>query len=86
MRNLKSKNGWIFSVETREYLVKEECDVMISADIQEAYTNISDTMIKKAIGLVCGYLGYKEWKIDLMKKLVDLVLGQNYAETSGRLF
>ena len=86
MRNLKSKDGWRFAVETREYLVEEEFDVMITADIQEAYTNISDIMIKKAIGIVCGYVGFKEWKIDLMKKLVDLVLGQNYAETSGGLF
>ena len=86
MRRLKPKDGWRFSADIRDYTVEEEFDVMITADIQEAYTNISDEMIKKAVGIVCGFVGYKEWKIELMNKLVDLVLGQNYAETSGGLF
>ena len=31
-------------------------------------------------------VGYEAWKIELMKNLVDLVLGQNYVETSGGVF
>lgn len=83
---MKVKDGWRFAVDIRDYLVKEEYDIMVSADIQEAYTNISDVMIKKAIRTVCRSIGIVEWKIDLMEKLVDLVLGQNFAETSGGLF
>ena len=44
---------------------------MVTADIQEAYTNIDDDMIKKAIGIVCKYVRSYEWAIELMKKLVD---------------
>ena len=85
-RELKIKDGWRFAVELQDYFVEEEFDVMVTADIQEAYTNITDVMIKKAIGIVCRFVGFEEWKIDLMEKLIDLVLGQNYAETSGGLF
>ena len=86
IRKLKVQNGWRFAVELQDYAIEEEYDVMVTADIQEAYTNITDVMIKKAIVIVGRNLGYEEWEIDLMKKLIDLVLGQNFAETSGGLF
>ena len=86
MRNLKCKDGWRFAVEIGDYVVEEEFDVMVTADIGEAYSNITDEMIKKAISIVTEFLGYEEWKTELMKSLVDLVLGQNYAETSVGLF
>ena len=85
-RELNIKNGWTFAVELQDYVVEEEFDVMVTADIQEAYTNITDLMIKKAIRKVCRAIGYEEWKVDLMEKLLDLVLDQNFAETSGGLF
>ena len=86
LRNMKTKDGWRFAVGIREYIVEEDYDVMVTADIQEAYTNINDAMIKKAIGVVGELVGCEEWKLELMKKLIDLVLGQNYAETSGGVF
>ena len=86
MNEVKPKDGWRFAVKVRDYIVEEEFDVMVTADIEEAYTNISDDMIKNAIGIVCRALSVKEWTIELMQKLVDLVLEQNYAETSGGLF
>ena len=86
MNKIKPKNGWMFSVDIREYTAEDEFDIMLTADIEEAYTNITDTMIKKSIDKVCRHVGFEEWKIELMKKLVDLVLGQNYAETSEGLF
>ena len=82
MRNLKCKDGWRLAVEIGDYVVEEEFYVMVTADIGEAYSNITDEMIKKAISIVTEFLGYEEWKTELMKSLVDLVLGQNYAETS----
>ena len=86
MQELKTKDGWRFAVEMRDYTVEDEFNVVVTADIQEAYTNISDIMIKAAIKRVCRFVGYEEWKIQLMEKMVDLVLELNYAETSGGLF
>ena len=86
MSKMKPKDGWRFAVDVRDYNVDEEFDIMITADIQEAYTNITAEMIKKAIDVVGRFVGFKEWTIELMKQLVDLVLGQNYAETSGGIF
>ena len=60
MRKLKCKDGWRFAVEMRDYVVKEEFDVMVTADIGEAYTNITGEMIKKAIGIVTEFLGYEK--------------------------
>ena len=85
-KNIKSKDGWRVAVHVGDYTAKEEHDIIVTADIQEAYSNISDDMIKNAIERVCGFVGYDEWKIELMVKLVDLVLGQNYVETSEGLF
>ena len=86
MNNIKSKDGWRFSVEMRDYIAEERFEVMVTADIEEAYTNIDDNMIKNAIGIVCKFLVYEEWKIELMEKLVDLVLDQNFVETSEGFF
>ena len=85
-KNIKSRGGWLEAVEIREYTVKEDYDISATADIEEAYTNIHDEMIKNAIRTICGFLEVDEWKVDLMNKLVDLVLDQNYVETSVGLY
>ena len=85
-KNIKSKGGWREAVEIREYAVQDNFDISVTADIQEAYTNINDVMINNAVRTVCGFLEVDEWKIDLMTKLVDLVLDQNFVETSVGLF
>ena len=85
-KKIRSKGGWLEAVEIREYTVKEEYDILVTGDIQEAYTNIDDKMIKTAIRTVGGFWGMVEWKMDLLTKLVDLVLDQNYVETSVGLF
>ena len=82
LQEVKPKDGWRFAVGVQESITEEEFDILGTADIQEAYTNINDMMIKKAIEQVGEFVGYERWKIDLMKKLIDLVLGQNYVETS----
>ena len=86
LRKIKTKDGWRFAVGSQDYTVDEEFDIMAKADITEAYTNISDTLIKNAVEVIGEFVGYEEWKKELMKKLVDLVLRQNYAETSGGFF
>ena len=86
MRKMKPKDGWRFAVDIHDYNVEEEFDIMLTGDLQEAYSNVTDKMIKKAIDVVSGFVGFKKWTIELMKQLVDLVLGQNYVETSGGIF
>ena len=85
-RKIRSKDGWRFAAEVGDYKDNQELHAIVIADIQEAYTNITDVMIKKAIRVVGEFIGLENWRIELMAKLVDLVLGQNYAETSGGLF
>ena len=55
IKKLKPKDGWRFAIDIREYDVGEEFDAVHTADIQDAYTNITDIMIKKAIRKVCEY-------------------------------
>ena len=55
---------------SQDYIVEEEVDIMAKADITEAYTNISDTMIKKAVDVVGGFVGYEDWNKELMKKWI----------------
>ena len=86
LAGMKVKNGWRFAVALQSYQVGESLDISFSADIQEAYTNVKADMIKEAIRKVCGFLVYPGWKIDLMLKLIDLVLGNNYAESSSGLY
>ena len=86
LSELKTQDGWRFAVGIQDFKEEGEFNIMATADIKEAYTNISDVMIKNAIEVVSLSVGYETWKIELMKKLVDLVLGQNYAETSGGVF
>ena len=86
MSKMMVKNGWKFAKTIQEYCIEDCYDIMLSADIQEAYTNITAKMINEAIVVVCKHVEFEDWKIDLMTKLIDLVLSQNYAETSSGLF
>ena len=86
MGKMMAKNGWRFAKTMHEYRVEDEYDIMMSADIQEAYTNITAEMINEAIVMVGRHVGYEGWKLELMRKLINLVLSQNYAETSSGLY
>ena len=78
MSKMMVKNGWKFAKTIQEYCIEDCYDIMLSADIQEAYTNITAKMINEAIVVVCQHVEFEDWKIDLMTKLIDLVLSQNY--------
>ena len=86
MGEMKVKNGWEFSSEVKEYEFQEKFGIMLSCDIQEAYSNVTAVMIKTSIEVVCKFLGYEEWRKDLMKKIIDLVLDNNYVETSTGIY
>ena len=83
---LKVKNGWDFSVDIQDHEFEEEYGITFSADFQEAYTNVTAEMINDSIEIVCKQLGYEEWKISLMKKIIILVLGNNFVETSTGIY
>ena len=86
MGGLKVKNGWLFASEMKDFEFEETFASMMSADIQEAYTNVTEKMINNSIETVCIYLGYNDWKKRLMQKLVTLVLGNNYVESSTGVY
>ena len=86
MSESKVKNGWQFSVDMVEQKLDEKFAVLMSADIQEAYTNVTSKMINQAIKFVCTILKYPEWKVDLMMKINTLVLSNNFVETSGGIY
>ena len=87
IREIKPKDGWRFAVEARDYTSEKEYSISVTEDIQEAYTNISDEMIKKAIWNVCKAVGcWGQGMDNTVDKEVDrLSLGQNYAETKEAL-
>ena len=86
LKEIKVKNGWRFSRVMQDFNFEEDFGVMVSADIGEAYTNITSRMINESIEIVFGFIGYQEWKIKLIQKLVDFVLGNNYVLTSTGIY
>ena len=47
---------------------------LVSADMDNAYTNISLTDVKYAVETLCKELGNEDWKTELIIKLSELVL------------
>ena len=62
MGGMKVKNGWEFASEVKEYEFEEKFGIMLSSDIQEAYSNVTAEMIKTTIEVVCKCLDYEEWR------------------------
>ena len=86
LSKMKVKNGWSFSKLVQEHLFEEKYGVMVSADLEEAYTNVDMEMINSSIGYIGKILSYPVWRINLMKKLIKLVLSNNFVETSVGVF
>ena len=86
MRGIKVKNGWHFSMDMEDQRLDKEYAVLMSADIQEAYTNVTCEMINQAITIVGSIVKYPEWKVELLKKINKLVLSNIYVETSGGIY
>ena len=63
----------------QDFIFEEDFGVMVSADI-------TSRMINESIEIVCRFIGYQEWKIELIQKMVDLVLGNNYVLTSTGIY
>ena len=86
LKEIKVKNGWRFSRVMQDYSFEENYGAMVSADIGEAYTHITSRMINDSIEIVCRIIGYPNWKIEFIQKMVDLVLGNNYVLTSTGIY
>ena len=83
----QSVSGWEFALEIQEVTMKERYTVLCNADIQEAYTNVTEGMICKAVVLLnTRFNVYNQWKCDLLVKMISLVLRNNYVETSIGLY
>ena len=82
----KVPNGWGFAAQLKEMEAKDGYNVVVSADICEAYTNVTEAMINKAVSYVGELIGAENWEIDLMTKLVTLILSNNYVETSSGIY
>ena len=81
-----TKGVWEYVEELRNFNCVDKYVVMISADIQEAYTNVTENMICKAINRLNKIALFDDWKIQLLEKLVKLILRNNYVETSGGIY
>ena len=86
LRGVNVKNGWQFVTELKEKHFDRRFNVFISADIQEAYTNITEDMICNSIRLLNKIVGWYIWKEDLLIKMVSMILGNNYVETSVGIY
>ena len=86
LRKSKIKNGWRFSKEMTDFETDKKYCILVSADIQEAYTNIKEEMINTSIEQVCNFLEWPKWKINLMTKLITLILKNNYVKTSAGVY
>lgn len=86
LSKMKVKNGWRFSKLVQEHVFEETFGVMVSADLEEAYTNVDMEMINSSIEYIGKILSYPVWRISLMKKLIELVLSNNFVETSVGIF
>ena len=55
--------------------------VLVSADMESAYTNIRLIDIFKVLTILCDYVNVKESARSLMLKMVHMILSNNYVET-----
>ena len=77
-------NGGEFSNKMKEVIKGENCEytALISADMDNAYTNISLEDLESAVKNLCDELECESWKADLIIQLSKLVLQNNYVEAS----
>ena len=87
LRKSQPKSGWEFSKKIQEVMMNERYVVLGNADIQEAYTNVTESMICEAIiTLNRRFSIYSQWKCGLLLKMIKLVMRNNYVETSVGLY
>ena len=67
-------------------LVNEQTKLFISSDMSSAYTNIFKDDVFKAIIIATEHLHVNDWRRDLILRLVELVLGNNYLESSTGIY
>ena len=81
LKESKFKNGWRFSKEIVGFKTNKKYCVLVSADIQEAYTNITEEMINNKKEQVCKFIRWPLWKINLMTRLITLLLKNYFMKT-----
>ena len=87
IKNSQPKGGWEFALDVQNVEVNKKLCVFANADIQEAYTNVTEDMVCKAVEYLNKRFNiYSGWKINLLVKLIQLVMRNNYVETSCGIF
>ena len=84
LKEITVLNGGEFSISMKEVKTKEkgEFKALISADMEDAYSNISLETLKTSVRNLCEELECEIWKAELITELSDLILQNNYVEAS----
>ena len=83
---METKNGADFSRFIRRMDIPGRYKVIMSTDLESAYTNIKLRMIEHSL-INCGYaVGWESWRIELALKLIKLLLSNNYVEVPEGIF
>ena len=84
---IESMNGEKIAKRMKSLEFKENgYDYFVSADMSSAYSNIYKQDVFRAITLLTKEIGAEYWKRDLVMKLTELVLSNNYIEASVGIF
>ena len=87
IKNSQPKGGWEFVLDIQNVKVDERFCAFVNADIQEAYTNVTEDMICKAVDcLNKTFEIYSGWKVNLLLKMIHLIIRNNYVKTSCGIF
>ena len=86
VHSMETRNGADFSECLRRLEVSKRYRVIMSTDLESAYTNVKLEMIEHSI-INCGYtVGWETWQIDLALKLIRLLLYNNYVEVPDGIY
>ena len=67
-------------------LLDEKSKMFISSDMSSAYTNIFKDDVFKAVIIATELLQVNDWRRNLILRLIELVLGNNYIESSTGIY
>ena len=87
MKKIPSENGTKISLEMRHMKLSEnQSTFFISSDMSSAYSNIFKQDVFKAIILTTALLEANDWRRDLILKLTELILANNFIESSAGVY
>ena len=83
IKNIDSLNGADVSKELRQLTFMDgKFKFFVSSDMSSAYSNIFKKDVFKAIVLLTKLLNIYDWRRDILLKITELILSNNYIESS----